>query len=580
MGDLHELLVEADRTNSLLQAIHQAISLDPAERKALASNLASLHNEGTINLIATFTRLPGAEESGPNFFELRHVFEEVLPEIEAPVAQVAHCVQRLFREAGSDLAAGTVLDAFRDFCAKRPDRIQAALTAIEAAPEELSNLVVATLVAGSIIDSAVYADEAIRLSRHTNPELRSRAIFAIGRLNFGTATGRREQAIAAIEDAVGSGDDDLILASAVKSAFAVSRAEMESADRLTATIATALSRGGDVTLHAASEVFAFYTNGIRTDLLELLLESLVQVNVSNKGTLDNIDYGVAHLLKGKDIAGGLRFLEALLTTRSGELDFSTFDDTARTIRETPALLSKVATRWLLGGKSELCHSVTAIVDSPGVEPLEIEADTEMESPDPFRLLFGARKAIGNLFHRPISATSFVVSLLRQGAADSSLREAFEALLVNPLLVNYSGEVAEYLGRRAEIEDEPVKAVLHRSLAALEVYLAGLRSVGEIAALHPSLEQCDAYWRHITGEMARSLNNVKAESLLMQLVHKDVLLYGRKAIHHFFGPEGEIKRIETHLQSHGTQIEMPRLTIVDPHGLDYMLRVFRSERLKS
>jgi len=67
-------------------------------------------------------------------------------------------------------------------------------------------------------------------------------------------------------------------------------------------------------------------------------------------------------------------------------------------------------------------------------------------------------------------------------------------------------------------------------------------------------------------------------VLLQLVHQTVLLYGHKAIHHVFGPEGKVSRMETQLGSHGTNIEVPRMTILDPQGLDLMLRVFRCERI--
>ena len=159
-----DALVGAHRTGGLLQAIREAISPDPAERKSLASDLAALHNGGAIDLIAAFSGLPGAAESGSEFFLLRHVFEDVLPELEAPVGQVAACVQRLYHEAGTDMAAGTIFDGFRDFCAKRPERVPAAIAAIEAAPEDLSDLVVAVLVAGSTIDPK--ANEFVRRNGH------------------------------------------------------------------------------------------------------------------------------------------------------------------------------------------------------------------------------------------------------------------------------------------------------------------------------------------------------------------------------------------------------------------------------
>jgi hypothetical protein len=39
-------------------------------------------------------------------------------------------------------------------------------------------------------------------------------------------------------------------------------------------------------------------------------------------------------------------------------------------------------------------------------------------------------------------------------------------------------------------------------------------------------------------------------------------------------------METPLGSHGTEIEVPRMTILDPHGLDLMLHVFRYERMST
>lgn len=367
MGN-RDALVRAHQTGVLLEAIREALSPDPVERQALVSDLTALHNEGMIDLIRTFSELQVRLGAGPDFFLLRNVLEEVLPELEASVPITARCVQRLYREAGTDMAAGTILDAFRDFCAKRADHVSAALEAIEAAPEELSDLLVSALVAGSRVDPAAYAGETIRLAGHTNLEIRRRALFAIGRLDLGQATGASEQVLAVIEHAVDAEDDDQSLASAIKSAFALSRVDSKAALRLTGAIAAALSRGGEFALHAVSEVFGFQTRDLSPELLALLLERLAQVEIANKATLNNIDYGVAHLLQGRDVSGGLLLLETLLRAHPDELDFSAFDDTARTIRDRPELRSRVATRWLLSGESALCEGVEAILDSPRSEP--------------------------------------------------------------------------------------------------------------------------------------------------------------------------------------------------------------------
>lgn len=578
MGD-RAALVRAHKSGHLLEAIRAALSPDRSERTELVSDLAALHNEGLVDLIDAFGGLKGRSESRRNFFLLRQIFEEALPELEAPVPVAARCVQYLYHEAGT--AAGRILDAFGEFCTKRADRVQAALAEIEAAPEDLSDLLVSVLVAGSKIDPSTYVLETIRLARHVSFELRRRALFAFRRLHGGKELCASEDVAVAIERAVGAEDDDQVLACAIKSAFALSRLDAENEARWNPVIAGALSKGGETALDAASEVFGFETRELPTGLLDLLLERLAQVKPSNKGTLTNIDYGVAYLLRGGKVDAGLSFLEGLLRAHPEELDLSTFEDSTQAIRDTPDLRSRVATRWFLTGEPSLCQGVDTIVGlSRGGSP-EIEVDAaELSDAEPISYVFVARKAIGYLFLKPVAATSFLLSLLRQAPSDAALRGDLEALLLDPLLLNFSGTIAEYLTGRSGSDEEPVKSAIRRALDALEAYLDGLKSVGEIPALHPSVEHRDAYRRNFAGEVAQSFKKSQEESVLMQLFHKSVLLYGRKAIHHVFGPEGEIRRMETQLEKHGTNIEIPRMTILDPEGLDFILHVFRHERMPS
>ncbi|HEX3556797.1 MAG TPA: hypothetical protein VIA62_26540 [Thermoanaerobaculia bacterium] len=576
-----ETLVGAYQAGQLPEAIQAAISPDRSERAKLASVLASLHNEGRIDLFNVFGALTNKSAPSRDFFLLRHVFEELLPELEAPVAKLIRCVLHLYREAGIDLAAGTVLEAFRDFCARQADRPKAALAEIEADPETLADLLVPVLIAGSTVDPRTYVAETIRLSHGESIDLRRRALFALGRIGGEQAVWNNPDVAKTLEHVIEVEEDDQVLASSIKSAFALSRHDATNQSRWIAVVAGALTKGGEIALHAASEIFGFQTNDLSPEFLELLLANLAQVKPSNKGTLDNIDYGIAHLLRSKHAEEGLCFLESLLRSHPQEIGFSNFNDVMRAIRDHPGLLSKVATRWFLGGEAVLCEGVTFIVDAPPSASPEIEVDVGelMAGVDPVRFVFAARKAIGYLFLKPICATSFLLSLMRQ-APDSGVRSELESLLLNPLLINFSGSVAEYLARRAESEEGEVKVAVRRALDALEAYLDDLKSVGNIPALHSSLEHRDAYRRHFSEEVAQSFKRAQAESVFLQLIHRSVLLYGRKAIHHVFGPEGQIKRSEMQLGSHGTEIEFPRMTRVDPHGLEFMLRVFRHERMST
>ena len=55
----------------------------------------------------------------------------------------------------------------------------------------------------------------------------------------------------------------------------------------------------------------------------------------------------------------------------------------------------------------------------------------------------------------------------------------------------------------------------------------------------------------------------------------MLLYGTRSISYFKGRGGKQRRSEMKMHSISHSIETPRLDILEPFDLDYMLRVFRS-----
>jgi hypothetical protein len=577
VSDLRKTLIQAYQAGQFLEGVSAALSTNREERKALVSMLAALHNDGLVNVLEGFT---GLNRSRSSDYLLVRVLGEVLPELEASVREVIGCVLQLCREAG--LIMEDMLDGFQEFCSKQDVRPQEALAEIEANPDMLRDLLIATLVAGSQIDASIYLDEAIRLCQHPNVEFRRRAVSALGRLTLGDDITLTDLALSTLERVVEADLDEWVLASAIRSAFALMRQDSVNELRYIAVIDCALSKGNDCALHAASRLLGLHAGDASPKLLRILIDHLMQVKSTNRDLLDNIDYGIAHLLRSDCVEVGLSLLESLLRSQPDHLEISkSFDDSVRVIRDDLALRSKVATRWLFGGEAALCAGVGSIVDLRMGGSLEIEADAdELAGAESVRFLFAARKTIGYLFLTPISAASFILSLISQ-STDNMVRRELEALLLDPLLLNFSKRVAEYLTRRAESEEEEeIKATVGRVLEALKGYLDGLRSVGDIPALHPSLRHRDAYRRYVSKELAQSFKEAQAQSVILRLFPKSVLLYGRKAIHHVFGPEKELKRMETLLGSHRTETEFARMTVFDPIGLDFMLFAFRNETIST
>lgn len=579
MSDRTDVIVAAFKSGSFLETVNALLQADRDERDGLSLELATLHNNGLIDVVAGFQNLKN-QPSGFDFFLARQLFEKALPHLNAPVPAVMRLVLRLYRDAGQDLMAGSIFEGFISFCAKVESRSRDALKEIEVDPDTFADFLPPVLVAGSCIDKPHYLAEAIRLCDDKNIELRRRAVYAIGRLNWLEGALVPDSAFAALERAVNAESDDEILAAVVKSTFDLWMRDKSDDDRAATLIASTLSKGGDYTRNAVFEVFGFYASEIPPSLINSLLPHLAHVKPENKGTVRNIDFGISRLLTKSDTDSAIRILEDLLLAHPAELAFKDFGSTAAEIQSNKALLNKVLTRWFLRGDRVLCEGIESMAGAHYGNNLKLEIDpVELKPADRVRVMFVAHKAIGYLFFEPVSAASVLISLMRHAANDELLKELAQ-LLINPLLLNFAGSTREYVAQQAALASGKIKETLEDSLKAIEKYLDALRSVGTLPALHPSEAQREAYQRNFSRMMTESYKTAQVQSPLLSLIPKSILLYGRKSIDYIYNAEGQSQRMETDLKSQGIQIEFPRLEQVDPYGLDYMLRVFRVERFRA
>jgi hypothetical protein len=583
--DLHTVsnrkgvLVESFKRGDLLETVYASFRSDRTDQNDLALELADLHNQGLIDVVAAFAGLKNSSTNGAVFFLMRDVFQKVLPRVNAPVAAVMRCVLQLCREAAQDMTAGWIIEGFVGFCVEESSRPRDALNEIEANPDTFAELLVPTLIAGSHIDSPHYLTEAIRLCEDKNIELRRRAVYSIGRLIWPQGVLVPDSAFAALERSAAAEIDDYTLANVVWSSFGLLHRDKSREDRVVALMANVLAKGGEYTLRAASEVFGLHASELPASLIDVLLPHFKNVQPTQKGTLDVIDWGISQLLEKGDPEKALLLLEDLLLAHPGKLTLTVFDAAARAIRAKGALLSKVLTRWFLRGDPALCEAIECIVAAHHGENLRIEIDpAELKPRDLMHVIFAARKAVGYLFFQPISAASVLISLMRY-SDDATLNE-LASLLLNPLLLNFTGSFKTYVVQRSKAESGNVKETIDRALKAIDDYIDTLKSVGNLPALHPSEAQRQAHHRHFSRKMTEAFRAAQAQSPLIGAISKSVLLYGRKSVDYIYDADGQSHRMEMDLKSHGTEIEYPRMALIDPCGLDYILRVFKAERLRT
>ena len=219
MDNLRNELINAFNEGNFLQVVYEKSIGASGNRSALVEELVSVHNDGLIDTIACFSLLENKQNSGHDFFQIRHVFEKTLPHLNAPVKQVMDCVIHLVSEAGQDMTACHIYDPFVDFCTKETSRPKESLSQIEANLEKLVDLLAPTIVAGARIDASYYLNAAIRLTTHENIEVRKRAIFSLGKIQYSQNIKLCYPAICCLELSVTKEKDDHLLGNLIKSAF-------------------------------------------------------------------------------------------------------------------------------------------------------------------------------------------------------------------------------------------------------------------------------------------------------------------------------------------------------------------------
>lgn len=577
MSKLAESIAENPDAIAILDTVYQARLAERGDRTMLAAELAALHNAGTVDLVHVFAHLNKSPASATHdFFLTRHVFEQTLPELDAPVESVMRCVAHLYTEAGRDLAAGLILSSFQAYCQKVPARIDRALQAIEATLPGLLHLLPSVLAAGAEHNAPVYQAHCIRLTEHARLDVRQAAVFALGTIRLNNPS----DAFAALELVLQSSDDDQLLGILIRSTqrlVHLDRAFLESAAVI---IDRALEKGGERALHSAAQLYWLQSKELQTEvpILDVLGRHLPRVLPTNAGTIDSIDHGLAEHLKVGD-GRALALLESVLLALGGRSFAQHFDSTAHLLGQDRELLFKLMTRWFLRGEPALCQAIRHVVSSQAQgEKLVLSVDpVEVVPNDPVHVVFLAHKAIGYLLMQPVAAASTVVSLMRI-APEEALSE-LAGLLVDPILLNYPGIAEDYLAAEAEQQAGRVQAWIKAACAELDKYLDRLRAIGRIPELHPSIEQREAHRRHFSRLMSASFKEAQAKSVFAQLVTRSVLLYGRKSISHVYGADGMPHRTEIPLTSHGVSIDIPRVEQLDPLGLDYRLRTFRQEQFR-
>lgn len=550
------------------------LSLAPTkadERKGFCSLLAEAHNEGKIDIVAGFALLKNGKED-TNFFLARQIFVDTLPKLTTDSVAVAKTVAHLVMAAGGDLAASWPLENFRGFLDQDGRRTVEILAAVEREPTTLAILLPVLAAAGFEADRGYFLGEVIRLTKSPDKLLQRMALAALANVPVVEGEiGMSADVLVALETAVAISDEDGALAASLSTALALSMKAESDLQRLADVVQSSLSKGGEWTLGVAAENYARDAEKLDNLLIGLLSDALK--TRASENNLSHLDLGIASLLQTAKWSIGIEMLDELLRRFSKSVTLKEFQCSQGTITASEKLRSRVVTRWLASGHQVLCEAAEDAVQNVAQADLSVDADTaQIDLQNEEEVTFMARKAAGFLFHSPVAAASFLISLMRGGVI-----EPIKQLLLDPLLLNYTSSVRELLLQRCKTEPEDVVAALRDGLQMIEVYLDALGKASDLKELRISEEEKAIFNRSLSQKMSKSFEVARSKMPLLSMVKRSVVLYGRGSVQHVARPDGSNYRADMMFKTQGTEITFPRMMHIDELGLHFLLRILRAEK---
>lgn len=537
----------------------------------IISMCIELHNSAQIDLLSLINESTLQQVNGQNFFEGQHFFCKAIPLLKASTRDMMQCVQCLVKKGGEDLAANQPNAAFLEWCKADISRAHEIVEAAKNNDPLADEFLIFALTAGNMYEDA---KEFIETSSGVQ---KLSGVGALGRMKFVSQLITRN-ALDTLLKSLRSEKDDCLYASVLMASLKIlENADEINCDEILKIIEKVCESPGNESQYACAQALSQNAAQLNEQAFIHLLQALEKVDSSCIGTIREIDMGLERLLKTEFSDHAIEFITKFLSSLENTFSLYDFESfTRRLLNDSEGAFQKALVTWLLSGERSLCDGLSQIMRNIGCEDKPIVLPIKDFDLSDKEKIFICRKAIGYFFLQPVVAGSIIVSILR--SCDCKAASEISNLLFDPLLVNYSGKLRDYL-KNIEKEDE-VYSLVQVALKRHRRYLNDLKSAGEIKELHPSNRQRQLEYLRFHDEVQLAMKESLKKSVLLSTIQHCTLLYGHKTITYIEGAEGELKPIETKLHRSEAEVEMASSDIIDPVGLNFMLLFFKTERLNT
>ncbi|MCE0556702.1 hypothetical protein [Motilimonas sp. E26] len=543
-----------------------------SEEKVLNDSLSELHNAGKIDLIKIIRGIDKSSREH-DLFTVLHAFENVLPSLNANVEDVLDCLVHLSKQAGRNSAIGGLYRAFEHFCSVEAERSRNSILFILKQNElgAYANFLSSSILAYDSDHMTDAIQTTQKLLSNKNEMVRNQAYFSLGKLDVGKTQANLIWEL--LRGSASSEREDSCRTSILRASLHFGNTYPSYWSQIAEFLPTFVETPTPKVIYEISDIVAFQRVDLPDSVLNILLKQFANISPEHKDIIDNIDYLLVNLVEKGASSLALRLLESILTVgvKFPQLDYFSRE----LLSKHRELLNHIVTKWFLSGNSSLYHGVSDLLYDVTVRDVELEAEMGLLG-DEATQVFVSHKAVGWLFMQPVTAASFILSIYE--TASETTRKELEQVLYEPLLLSYPGELKRFFQSCIDkgFQAPPCK----RLLAKLQAYHSDIGKVSELKELMAPRENVSAYWKKFNKDMQAAYEDNSRGALFDLITTKQTLLYGNSSIYYVHRGDGEHIRQEMQMHSFSHSTEMPRLNVLDPESLDYILRVYRCERMKN
>lgn len=573
--ELRDQLTRSINKESFFDALGSLDLKEVREEDSLITDaLASLHNEGVVDLNDQFTLLKRSDQNA-KFYNLITIYCSVLPNLNCSVIDV---INLYFHFKTEDMPTGSFDDSFFIFCKKKICRSKEAISYLLERTERQSNLLTHSLMAEAEFDYEWVMAQFSLLIAHQNPDIRRQTYFAIANVSE-HIDGSTQRRLALFEQAIKLEVDASAKSSFFRATTILARKAPTLWPSVNVLLEKCLLKLEPLVLYEASLLLVSAKKGVPNDTVQLLMPYVKQVKADQKDILNNLTYFIVDKIKEGQDEVAESFLADLLIKVDG-VSISDFQYLTHqlTNENSRVFLNKIASKWLLSEDVSLCTALFEVIGSINLNGIELEFDKTLLPLSDKESRFIARKVVGWFYYYPVSVISYLLSIIPY--TSSEIESHIIELMLDPILLSFKGKGKAYLEEKLDNLDAKNREIVKKLLSDLEKYQSNISDSANAKELRAPQREVDIYCKDRDTKFSQSLEEVRKGSILELIGSNQVnILYGHDVVHHIHAGS-ETKRSINTMHSFSHSYEASQLSVIDPMGLDIMLICFRSERLNN